>query len=370
MKTYFRKSDKNSIKAIKRKEQETADASILFQKKQKIKKLVICYTENYKGISAFLRNKYKKILFFLSVLILVGGIGVCFSPALKVFQNNKTVAIRIGEIPEYIDYDLLAAVNFLKYNFERNGYKVIGTSYAGNLYPKELDNAHVNVFVRGFSQFFDLRMNKRKTNIFYVHRYTKLYVEEFQNFDFYLSSQRKLIDAVNHQDISINFLPGGFVTHDLLIPNEYQYDVLYIYEYYNQAYHSFMQQNHRIKIYSGSRFAALDEQKRIDELKKAKVIVYEMGKTDSDDESYIPYAVFDLISYGRPVITNRKLLLDMYFGDRIWLFDELNSMILTTEQALNSSDKIREKKAIQARNVLNDFFDINVPFIQKIKLKN
>ncbi len=114
----------------------------------------------------------------------------------------------------------------------------------------------------------------------------------------------------------------------------------------------------------------MDEQKRIDELKKAKVIVYEMGKTDSDDESYIPYAVFDLISYGRPVITNRKLLLDMYFGDRIWLFDELNSMILTTEQALNSSDKIREKKAIQARNVLNDFFDINVPFIQKIKLKN
>lgn len=374
MRKKISKSNQNSIDAMKLKEQETADASILFQKRKRQKKTSSIDTKKQieknsaplgKMFALFMRFWGKKLLLALVVLFLGFGIGQYIASSINLSRNNKTVAIRVGESPEHIDYDLLAAINFLKYSFERNGFNVEGISYIGNLYPKELDRAEINVFVRGFAQFFDLRMNKDKLNMFYVHRYANFYAEEFQNFDLYLSSQRKIVDAVS-SDVSFNFLPQGFVPHEPLKPLEYAYDILYIYEYYNPIYSSYMKANHNLKVYSGSKFAALSDQEKRDELAKAKVVVYEMGNSAGDDETYVPYAVWDLISFGRPVVTNQKFLLNSYFQNNVWLFDNVESMILATNQALNTSDEIREKKALQARTVLYDFFDTNVSVMQKI----
>lgn len=374
MRKKISKSNQNSIDAMKLKEQETADASILFQKRKRQKKTSSIDTKKQieknsaplgKMFALFMRFWGKKLLLALVVLFLGFGIGQYIASSINLSRNNKTVAIRVGESPEHIDYDLLAAINFLKYSFERNGFNVEGISYIGNLYPKELDRAEINVFVRGFAQFFDLRMNKDKLNMFYVHRYANFYAEEFQNFDLYLSSQRKIVDAVS-SDVSFNFLPQGFVPHEPLKPLEYAYDILYIYEYYNPIYSSYMKANHNLKVYSGSKFSALSDQEKRDELAKAKVVVYEMGNSAGDDETYVPYAVWDLISFGRPVVTNQKFLLNSYFQNNVWLFDNVESMILATNQALNTSDEIREKKALQARTVLYDFFDTNVSVMQKI----
>ena len=367
-------SNQNSIDAMKLKEQETADASILFQKRKRQKKQSKRNTQKQneesatplgKKFSLFMHFWGKKLLLAFVILLLGFGIGQYVASTINLSQNNKTVAIRVGESPEHIDYDLLAAINFLKYSFERNGFKVDGISYIGNLYPEELNKAEINVFVRGFAQFFDLRMNKDKLNMFYVHRYANFYAEEFQNFDLYLSSQRKIVDAVT-TGVTFNFLPQGFVPHEPLKPQKYAYDILYIYEYYNPIYYSYMNQNHRLKVYGGSKFASLSEEEKRDELAKAKVVVYEMGNSGADDETYVPYAVWDLISYGRPVVTNQKLLLSSYFQNNVWLFDNVENMILATNRALNTSDEIREKKALQARTVLYDFFDTNVSIMQKI----
>ncbi len=361
-------SDKNSINAMKRKEQETADASVLFQN-GKQKRIFFAGCAEDKNIRTSLSLNVKNILLaglFLIILFVGGLAGKFVTSYLRIAQNQKSVAIRIGDTRQHLDYDFMTAINFLKYTLVRNGYEIAGVAYAGNLYPKELDSAKINIFVRGFTPFYDLRMNEHKTNVLYVHRYADFYAEEFQNFDSYLSSQRKLMDAITH-NIDISFLPSGFVPHDMLIPQKYDFDILYIYEFYNQVYDAYMQKNYQIKTYCGNDFALLSEKERLDLLKSARVVVYEMGKTGSDDETYVPYAVFDLISYGRPIVTNRKLPLDAYFQNNIWLFDDVESMILATEQALNSSDEIRELKAARARTVLYDFFDTNSSFFKKLK---
>lgn len=369
MRKQILKSDKNSINAMKLKEQETADASVLFQRlkqnKRKHKRISPKSIKN-SSFSVLWRLWRVKLLFVLLFLVIGFGIGTYFTSSAKLFQNDKSVAIRVGTSQEHVDYDLLSAINFLKYALERNGYKVAGLTYSGNLYPKDLDNVGINVFVRGFAQFYDLRMHPEKIDIFYIHRNIDLYAEEFQNFDFYLFSQQKIMD-ISADKLDANFMPFGFVPHEILSPQSYDYDVLYIYEYYNPIYGSYMQHNHSIKIYSGSAFAALSEQERVDELKKAKVVVYEMGKIGRDDETYVPYAVFDIISYGRPLVTNRKFLLNTYFRNNTWLFDDNESMILATNQALNSADAVREKKAARARTVLYDFFDTNASFLKRIK---
>ena len=363
------KSDKNSVNAMKLKEQETADASVLFQQQKKNKKSktsAIPLKSVTGSVSfAFWRLWGIKLSALLFLLIAGFGIGAYFTSSEKLFQSDKAVAIRIGETPEHIDYDLLSAINFLKYAFERHGFTV-DITYSGNLYPENLDNVGINVFVRGFGQFYDLRMHPQKTDIFYIHRNIDLYAEEFQNFDFYLFSQQKIMDIIEDK-IDANFMPFGFVPHEMLIPQSYDYDVLYIYEYYNPTYGSYIQHNYRSRIFSGSAFAALTEQERIDEFKKAKVVVYEMGNSGADDETYVPYAVFDIISFGRPVVTNRKFLLDTYFRNNTWLFDDTQSMILATNQALNSADAVREKKAARARTVLYDFFDTNASFLKRIR---
>lgn len=364
------KIDKDSIQAMKIKEKETADASILFQKKSFILRLKIRIAEYCKPALLWLYDIRRRmglkiiLMLLLFVLGMIGGYyGVLSS---RVLQNDKLVALRIGNAPQYVDYDMQAAINYLKYSLERNGYQIAGGSYAGNLYPKELNHVGVNVFVRGFPSFYDLRMSEDKTNILYVHRFADFYAEEFQNYDGYISSQQQVLNAFGDK-VNIQLLPVGFVPHETVVPEHYEYDVLYIYEYYNPTFCSYMQRDYRMRIISGQSFAALSDQQKAQELAKAKVVVYEMGNVGRDDKTYVPYAVFDLISYGRPVVTNNKLLLSSYFNTNTWLFDDVESMILVTNQALNSSDSIREQKALNAKKVLYGFFDMNVTFFKNLK---
>lgn len=292
-----------------------------------------------------------------------GGYVTADSMGLK--TDSRLVAFRIGNQRDVIDYDMLAAIRFLEYKFRQEGYKIAGYAYAGDMYPKELDAAGVNVFVRGFPNFYDLRMNPNSRNIYYMHRFAQFYAEELRNFDYYLSSQKKVLDAVDGR-VRVDLLPGGFVPHERLVPGKYVYDVLYIYEFYNPVYDAFIRRYNNPKTYSGARFAALSDEEREEELKKAKLVVYEMGSVGEDDEIYVPYAAYDIISYGRPLLTNRKPNLDWYFGGDVWLFDDVESMALATNQALNTADGVRERKAADARLILESFMDMRVPFMQKL----
>lgn len=263
------------------------------------------------------------------------------------FYAGKQVALRIGNRQNQVDYDLLCAINFLKYQIKKSGYHIAGESYFGNLYPKELDGAGVNIFVRGFTIFFDERMDENGQNIFYIHRNTNIFKEELQQFDAYLSSQQKMKDSFDR----MYFFAGGYVPHPLLEPVP-EYDVLYIYEYSNPAYFDFLRRHTSAKIYGGMHFAALSEEERAEELKKARLVVYEMGKVGLDDETYVPYAVYDLMSYGRPVLTNAKPLLQQFFYGEVFMFSSLEEMATKTLEALRLSDDEREARGRNARDKL------------------
>lgn len=285
--------------------------------------------------------------FLIGVAVLVCGLFV--GGAVYQKQNRKSVAFRVSTPREAMDYDFMAALAYLKKRFEESGYTVLGTAYAGRLYPKLFDRAGINVYVRGFEPFYDLRTNEKALNVFYIQRMETIYREELQRYDYYLSSQKGLKNVLK-DTLKIDFLEGGAVKHEALKPS-YLADVLYIYEYKNSEYEAFLQ-SLDAKVYSGRTFAGLSEEMKKKELSSARLVVYEMGENGVDDKDYVPYAVYDVISYGRPVLTNYKEPLERLFYQNVHWFDSKDDMAAMTMSVLALEDEKREAAALEARERL------------------
>lgn len=282
------------------------------------------------------------ILFIIFILAIAAG---------KFYQQyrlNHSVAIRIGMPENELDYDLKQSINFISYQIEKQGYNVVGKSYAGNLYPPHLNQAKINIFVRGFTPFYDVRISKDKTNIFYVERPTKLYQEEFVGYDAYWISQailKKKLSSI----LNTLYIPSNAQPRPLLNLNE-EYDILYIYEAYNPQYTQFLKEKYpKHKIYGGTDFGNLPFLEQHQELSKAKLVVYEMLQDSHEDIDFIPFAVYDIIAYGRPCLTNFKPSLTQKFGSNIYLFNTPQEQAEKTFQILNMPNHIREQKAKDAR---------------------
>lgn len=289
-----------------------------------------------------------KILLFCCLFALGLGCGAGY----RYLTDNKTVAIRVGQPQRLVDYDLMCSINFISYQLEKKGYNVLGVSYAGDLYPSSLNRAKNNIFIRAFEPFFDVRFQKDKKNTFYVERFVRQYVEEFVGYDSYITSQRSIQQEMAHI-VKMQYLPSGAVPHPLLEPN-YRYDVLYIYETPFMEYVDFLKQYIKnAKIYGGATFANLTENERQAELSKAKLVVYIVDMGVRDDLDFVPFAVYDIISYGRPLLTNYTSSLARDFSNNVFLFDSINNVANNTLKVLQMPNRIREDRAKAARDILN-----------------
>lgn len=298
---------------------------------------------------------------FLGAMLFLLGIGL--SGGFYRARTAKDVVFRVSNSRTEMDYDFSAALAYLKYRFNENGYRVLGTAYAGALYPKRFDQAQINVYVRGFWPFYDLRLKDKGESVYYIHRIMEIYRQEMQGYDYYLSSQKGIDNAVK-RSVKLDFLEGGAVPHERL-EARYDKDVLYIYEYGNVAYAAFLKQNLKAAIYSGRAFAALSEEAQRKELSSARLVVYEMGEAGADDANYVPYAVYDVISYGRPVLTNYKAPLEQMFYQNVHWFKKREDMGEATLKALEIDDQEREQRAQAAREKLLGVKNENRFFIKE-----
>lgn len=317
-------------------------------------------------------GRQRRLKLWAAALILAAGLitGFVLGNGRKTPVDGDLAVFRIGVEQKHIDYDLWAAIRLLDYLFHEAGYEVGDYVYIGDLYPKWADKAGVNVFIRGFVPFFDLRMNPKSRNVFYMHRFSEFYAEELRNYDGCLSSQKKSIEEAKAKgEPAADYLPGGAVPHPHLKPEGgYEYDVLYIYEEYSPDYDAFIQRFHQPKVYSGQHFAKLDDGMREAELRKARLVVYEMSAPGHDDEDYVPYAAYDIISYGRPLLTNRKTPLTEKFGGLVWQFDGLEEMKSATARALGVADDVRERQAGEARQILRKMTEaLKLPFFERLR---
>ena len=297
----------------------------------------------------------KKIIILLLVIVLGVWCGnkTSFINGHKI--DKKSFAIRVEVPKKYVDYELLSLINFTSDLFKSNGYNLKGITYGGNMYPQKLDNAYVNIFVRGYAQGFDKRVSNNRFNIFLFHKTQNIYFEEFRNYDYYISIQPEIINIMNILGVkNVSKLPLGAIKRKILNP-EYKKNVLYLYEFKDKDIKNILNKIGKTKIYDAFDFAQLTSDEREEELKKAKIVLYVANLTAQKDAPYIPYAVLDIASYGRPVITNfykynnkNNEFLDIIetYSDIISLESKLNNM-------LKLSDKDREEHAKKIRKLLH-----------------
>ena len=288
---------------------------------------------------------------YLTLLVLVClSLGVFGGVFYRSWRMSKTVAFRISTNEQFVDYDLKSALNYLQYEFERQGYRVLPWRYQGDFYFNEADNAAINVFVRSFDVIWDARMNKKAFNIYYLHRFVSIYAEEFRNYDYYLSSQKNLLQALSFRP-DVGYFEGGAVPHDKLSPN-YLYDVLYISEHFENDYINYLENQYRVKIFDGLKFGQLSQKEREKELAQARLVVYDVEQSAQDDEDYVPYAVYDILSYGRPLVTNYKKTLAEIGQGNIYMFVRLEDMGDIIQKVLNMGSNELESRAEMVRKVL------------------
>ncbi len=217
------------------------------------------------------------------------------------YDDNK-VAIRVEVPKDDIDYDLQASLNILKCKYEREGKKVY-FSYAGDMYPKELNNAKTNVFVRGYAPGVDKRVARGAHNVYFVHRFEQGYMEEFRNFDEYIATNVSFVEASNMFGISMSYLEPITCIKEKVLSKDSN-GILYIYENYNKDFIFSIKKIGNVRIFDSNSYNSLNDEEKLKELQKAKVVVFDKIKDKKADATGVAYAVYELLGYGKDVITN------------------------------------------------------------------
>lgn len=295
---------------------------------------------------------HKQILFLIILcgIFFIGGRGLR-----KIFlqeQFEHTVAIRVSSPQTEADYDLVATIEALTYKFEQEGY-AIKVAYAGNLYPKNMRSTGINIYLRAQDIFYDMRMDEKATHIFYMPRYNGLYLSELKNYTKYLTSQQIAEETALKPfvDAPVEFLPTFPVPHDRLEPR-YAYDVLYITEFENYQIDDRLRRQFTVRLYNGKAFGQLTKEERALELAKAKIVVYDMVISDRNDADYVPFAVYDILSYGRPVALYQKGNWAEKLKDMAVLAENSDEMTDNLIRLLQMPDSEREKHWSVIRNKL------------------
>lgn len=310
----------------------------------------------------------KKVVMLVAGVILGCIVGFFVFLLVQNYDRNNSVAIRVSVSLDKLDYDILAMLNVLEFGLEQEGKSVRGVAYKDDLYPLELDNVGTNVYVRSETVFFDKRFEKDERNVLLMHRFNNIFKEELVGFDDYLVTQKNAVNVDIARNNDTSFLEAGYVRHNIL-KGKYKLNVLYIYEVINNYFKAFLDSVGKGLSISGCDFAklSLDERERL--LSEAKVVVYELGKYAKDDEDYISFAVYDIISYGRPLITNFKANLRDKFKMDIKTFKDNDELIENTVNLLNMSNSARDGMALRAREVLYTQEPYNKGVIEKILKK-
>lgn len=299
----------------------------------------------------------KKILLFIVIVVLSAVIG---GGAIKLkfdYEKEHAVAIRLSIPKEKLDYDILSMLNVLKFGMEQEGKFVQKIAFSDDLYPYELNNVGVDIWVRSENVFLDKRFEDDHRNILLLHRYNYIYKEELDGFYISFSTQK-------FEDDGLVF-SGGYIKHNVL-DNNYKYNVLYIYEEITTSFKVLFAEAEGVREISGNDFAKLSLEEREKLLSEARIVVYDKANYAKDDVNYVSFAVYDIISYGKPLITNFNANLENIFSGDVVTFKTDKELAENTLFLLKMSDKTRERKAMRAREKLFIQKQYNRDLIKKI----
>lgn len=124
----------------------------------------------------------KIILSVLTVILLALIVGLVALKGSSVKADLNKLALRIGELRQYQTMNRADVNAMMEKAFARVGYNVVSAT-EDNLYPDTAADAGVNLYLRGYGPFNEVKTNKKAVNVIYIRSYDSLFEEELKVFD-------------------------------------------------------------------------------------------------------------------------------------------------------------------------------------------
>lgn len=250
----------------------------------------------------------KKIVLCIVVLMMSGVSfwgGKYFKETRQFRVDDKKVAFRIERRKNEINYSFGTILEYLECKFEKDGFDVEEPSFFGDLYPERLNDAGVNIFIRGKKVSFDKRYVDEAFNVYLVDDFSNGNFEELRNFDEYVSTNPWLVKGAKRRGVEVKYLEGKSCGKRPKFKNEGK-DIVYIYEGNNANIADRLYRDLGAKSYSSMKFYEMGKKKREEVFRDARVVVYDCMEDINPYGGSYWFAVEDILSYGRKAIFNRK----------------------------------------------------------------
>lgn len=127
-------------------------------------------------------DKNMKIVLSVLTVILLALIAFLFVSKGSQKANLNKAALRIGELRQYRTMNRADVNNYMEKAFARVGYDVV-SSTEDNLYPSTTTDAGVNIYVRGYNPYNEVKTNPKAVNVVYIRDFDSMYEEELKAYD-------------------------------------------------------------------------------------------------------------------------------------------------------------------------------------------
>ena len=318
----------------------------------------------------------KIVLSVLTAILLALIVGLFVLKGNTTKADLNKLALRIGELRQYRTMNRADVNSAMERAFERIGYNVVAAT-EDNLYPSNSEDAGVNIYVRGYNPFNELKPNKKAVSVVYLRDFDSLYPEELDAFDGIATSSRDFYDYVIGAGYAAAYVPE-FTDPSVFYPSPREnltHDLLYVSDNdrHSPVIATAMEAELPVVIY-GRFWNGNVEDKYIGGeyihdndlgayFSSAKINLVNVAAHESEI-GIIPSRVFDIAASKGFMIAPYNKAIESVFGDAIPMFKNAEELKALYNEYINNPEA-RAEKAEKAYRIAVSEYNVDA-FVQRI----
>lgn len=288
---------------------------------------------------------------------------------------NK-LALRIGELRQYRTMNRADVNGAMERAFSRVGYNVV-SSTEDNLYPSTSEDAGVNIYVRGYNPFNELKTNKKGVNVVYIRDFDSLLPEELDAYDGIATSSRDFYNYIMSTGYAGVYLPE-FTDPSVFYPApkpELERNLLYVSDNdrHSPAIVAVLDAKLPVEIFGRNWQNSIDDEYIKGEyihdndlgsyFSSAKINLVNISERESQ-VAIIPSRVYDIAASKGFMIAPYNKEIEAVFGDSIPMFKNAEELKSLYEQYINNPEA-RAEKAEKAYRIAVAEYNVDA-FVQRL----
>lgn len=318
----------------------------------------------------------KIILSVLTVILLALIVGLIVMKGGATKADLNKLALRVGELRQYRTMNRADINSAMEKAFSRVGYNVVTTT-EDNLYADTSKDAGVNLYLRGYGPFNEVKTNQKGVNIIYVRDYDSLFEDEIKVFDGVATSSPDFYNYLLGAGFAVAYVPE-FTDPSVFYPapkKELERDLLYVgdNDRSSPAISAAVEANLPLEIYGRFWVGNIDDNFIKEEyihdndlgayFSSAKINLVNVTEHESE-LGIIPSRVYDIAASKGFMLAPYNKEIEAVFGDAIPMYKNAEELKALYNQYIND-EAARAEKAEKAYKIAVSEYNVDL-FVQRM----